>query len=192
MTKTALKTPSPADRSGTDDAATSATDRGAFADDLGRISDTLGRLRMLIGRRIIARTAIANTVPGLELSHLDVLEAMRRTGGEVTVGAIADAMRIDPSRGSRLVAELVGRGVLRRDASQEDGRRSIIARTALGDKLLDEMRSVKHSLLQQVLEDWDEHELQAFSHMFERFVSGFEDAALTTVRMSDIEANADR
>ncbi len=163
-----------------------------FPEDLARISDALGRMRMLIGRRIIARTAIANTVPGLEISHLDVLEAMRRAGGEVTVGAIAEAMRIDPSRGSRLVAELVGRGVLRRDASQEDGRRSIIARTELGDRLVNEMRSVKHSLLQQVLEDWDEHELQAFSHLFERFVCGFEAAALTTARTTDTEAGADR
>jgi len=153
-----------------------------FAEDLGRISDTLARLRMLIGRRIIARTAIANTVPGLELSHLDVLEAMRRIEGEITVGAIAEAMRIDPSRGSRLVAELVSRGVLRRDASQEDGRRSLIARTELGDRLLAELRSVKRSLLEHVLEDWEDEDLKAFSHMFEKFVGGFEAAALKTAR----------
>ncbi len=159
----------------------------AFPEDLARISDALGRMRMLIGRRIIARTAIANTVPGLEISHLDVLEAMRRAGGEVTVGAIADAMRIDPSRGSRLVSELVGRGVLRRDASQEDGRRSIIARTELGDRLLAEMRSVKHSLLQQVLEDWEERDLHAFSQLFDRFVSGFEDAATKAATSSGAE-----
>jgi DNA-binding MarR family transcriptional regulator len=192
MTKTALKTADATGRATAEAPPGSVEEPGAFADDLGRISDTLGRLRMLIGRRIIARTAIANTVPGLELSHLDVLEAMRRTGGEVTVGAIAEAMRIDPSRGSRLVAELVGRGVLRRDASQEDGRRSLIARTELGDKLVDEMRSVKQSLLQHVLQDWDDHDLQVFSQMFEKFVCGFEAAALKTARTSDPDAGADR
>jgi DNA-binding MarR family transcriptional regulator len=146
----------------------------ASTQDFVRISDTLARLRMLIGRRVIARTAIANTVPGLEISHLDALDVMRRIDGEVTVGAIADAMRIDPSRGSRLVADLVARGVLRRDASQADGRRSLLVRTELGDRLLAEIRSVKRSLLVHVLEDWDEQELNTFSEQFERFVAGFE------------------
>jgi DNA-binding MarR family transcriptional regulator len=155
------------------------------AEDFVRISDTLARLRMLIGRRVIARTAIANTVPGLEISHLDALDVMRRIDGEVTVGAIAEAMRIDPSRGSRLVADLVARGVLRRDASQEDGRRSLLVRTELGDRLLAEIRSVKRSLLMNVLEDWDEQELDTFSRQFERFVAGFEAVYMKAARDAD-------
>lgn len=143
-------------------------------EDVARISDTLGRMRLLIGRRIIGRTAIAHSAPGLEISHLDVLDVMRRIEGEVTVGAIAEAMRIDPSRGSRLVADLVARGILRRDASQADGRRSLIVRTEAGDNLLAEIRAVKRSLLTRVLEDWPEDELSTFSRLFEKFVSGFE------------------
>ena len=127
-----------------------------------------------MGRRMIARTAIANTVPGLETAHLDVLDVMGRIEGEITVGAIAETMRIDPSRGSRLVTDLVSRGVLRRDASQEDGRRSLLVRTELGDALLTELQAVKRSLLVNVLGDWPEEELSAFSHLFEKFISGFE------------------
>ena len=127
-----------------------------------------------MGRRMIARTAIANTVPGLETAHLDVLDVMGRIEGEITVGAIAETMRIDPSRGSRLVTDLVSRGVLRRDASQEDGRRSLLVRTELGDALLAELQAVKRSLLVNVLGDWPEEELSAFSHLFEKFISGFE------------------
>lgn len=107
-------------------------------------------------RRIVGRMAIANVAPGLDLTDLDVLDVSRRiaqTGGEVTVGAIAEAMHIDPSRGSRLVADLVSRGILRRDASQEDGRRSLIAPTDLGEKLLKEIRSVKHGLIEQMTAD---------------------------------------
>lgn len=145
-----------------------------FPEDVTRIGETLGRMRLLIGRRIIGRTAIANKAPGLDISHLDVLDVMRRIEGEVTVGAIADAMRIDPSRGSRLVADLVARGILRRDASQADGRRSLIVRTEFGDRLLAEIRAVKRQLLARVLEDWREDELNAFSILFEKFVSNFE------------------
>ncbi|MGF9693024.1 MarR family transcriptional regulator [Rhizobium sp. 0TCS1.26] len=153
------------------------------------IGDTLSRMRMLIGRRIVARAAIANTVPGLELSHLDALDAMQFIDGEVTVGAIAERMRIDPSRGSRLVAELVGHGVLRRDASQEDGRRSLLVRTKLGDKLLAERRTVKMALLADVLADWSEEELESFSRLFEKFVDGFETAAARGVANAGEQRN---
>jgi DNA-binding MarR family transcriptional regulator len=150
------------------------TETTAFAEGLLRVSDNLTRMRHLMGRRMIARTAIANTVPGLETAHLDVLDVMGRIEGEITVGAIAETMRIDPSRGSRLVTDLVSRGVLRRDASQEDGRRSLLVRTELGDALLTELQAVKRSVLVNVLGDWPEEELSAFSHLFEKFISGFE------------------
>lgn len=147
------------------------------------IGQTLTRMRFLIGRRIVGRIAIANVAPGLELTDLDVLEVSRRiaqAGGEVTVGAIADAMRIDPSRGSRLVADLVSRGILRRDASQEDGRRSLIAQTELGEKLLNEIRSVKHGLIEQVTADWSDEDQQVYARLFARFVDGFEEIYQST------------
>ncbi|EUB95395.1 transcriptional regulator, MarR family [Rhizobium sp. CF080] len=156
-------------------------------EDVARVSEMLGRMRILIGRRIIGRTAIANIAPGLEISHLDVLDVMRRIEGEVTVGAIAEAMRIDPSRGSRLVADLVARGILRRDASQADGRRSLVVRTESGDSLLAEIRSVKRSLLARVLEDWPEDELHAFSLLFEKFVSSYEEVFVTPEKLPEGE-----
>lgn len=154
-------------------------------ENVARISETLGRMRLLIGRRIIGRTAIANIAPGLDISHLDVLDVMRRIEGEVTVGAIAEAMRIDPSRGSRLVADLVARGILRRDASQADGRRSLVVRTEFGDRLLAEIRAVKRTLLARVLEDWPEDELNAFSTLFEKFVSNFEAIYVTAEKAQE-------
>lgn len=157
-------------------------------EDLTRISETLGRFRMLMGRRMIARTAIANTVPGLDLSHLDALDVMQRIEGEVTVGAIAEAMRMDPSRGSRIVAELVSRGVLRRDASQQDGRRSLLVMTELGCRLQAERRAVKASVLEEVLDGWSEEELAAFSHLFEKFIGRFETTYLYASRAEGGEA----
>ncbi|OHV76013.1 MarR family winged helix-turn-helix transcriptional regulator [Rhizobium sp. LCM 4573] len=151
-------------------------------EEIARIGDTLTRMRLLIRRRIIGRMAIANVVPGLDVSHLDVLDVMKRidkAGGEATVGAIAEAMRIDPSRGSRMVAELVTRGVVRRTASQADGRRSLIERTELGERLISEVRAVKQSLLMDVLEDWPAEDVAAFSVLFEKFVTRFEAVHLT-------------
>lgn len=161
----------------------SASERPVPDDTTVDIGQTLTRMRFLIGRRIVGRIAIANVAPGLELTDLDVLDVSRRiaqAGGEVTVGAIADAMRIDPSRGSRLVADLVARGILRRDASQEDGRRSLIAPTELGEQLLNETRSVKHGLIERMTDDWSDRDRQDFARLFARFVDGFEGVYQTT------------
>jgi len=154
-------------------------------EDVARVSESIGRMRLLIGRRIIGRTAIANIAPGLDISHLDVLDAMRRIEGEVTVGAIAETMRIDPSRGSRLIADLVTRGILKRDASQADGRRSLVVRTEFGDSLLAEIRAVKRSLLAGVVEGWDPEELNMFSILFEKFITDFESVFLTAEKAQE-------
>lgn len=149
----------------------------AWDADAVRIGDTMTRMRLMMGRRVISRLAIARVAPGLELSQLDILDVVRRLRGEeqaVTVGAIAEAMRLDASRGSRLVAELVSRGILRRDACQEDGRRSLIQITEAGEALLSEISIVKQSMIERVLEDWSPEERHAFGALFERFIERFE------------------
>ncbi|WP_234881807.1 MarR family transcriptional regulator [Agrobacterium larrymoorei] len=132
------------------------------------------RMRIMIGRRVIGRMAIAKLAPGLELSHIDVLDVVKRATGDVTVGAIADSMRIDPSRGSRVVAEMVGRGLLQREVSQEDGRRSIIGVTPLGESILAEMRDAKIGIIRDVVGDWAEDDIASFARLYDRFVDRFE------------------
>ncbi|MDX3927518.1 MAG: MarR family winged helix-turn-helix transcriptional regulator [Shinella sp.] len=144
--------------------------------DILRISQALGRMRLMTGRRLIGRLAIANVAPGLELSHLDVLDAIRRapSADEVTVGTIAEMLRIDPSRASRIVADMVGRGVLRRKASQADARRIVVVMTALGQRLLSEVQAQKRSVISEVVADWPLKDIEEFSVLFEKFIGGFE------------------
>ncbi|WP_296037117.1 MarR family winged helix-turn-helix transcriptional regulator [uncultured Agrobacterium sp.] len=143
-------------------------------DDVLAISDTMTRMRIMIGRRVIGRMAIAKLSPELELSHLDVLDVVHRTEGDATVGSIAEGMRLDPSRGSRLVSDMVGRGLLRRDVSQEDGRRSVIAVTPLGLDVLDDVRSAKIAIIRDVVSDWPDEDIAAFAQLFDRFIGRFE------------------
>jgi DNA-binding MarR family transcriptional regulator len=132
----------------------------------------------MTGRRMIGRLAIQNVAPGLELSHLDVLEAVRRAeaSGEVTVGTVADILRIDPSRASRIVAEMVTRGVLRRKASQADARRIVVVLTALGQRLLMEIQAQKLALIEGIVGDWSVEDVETFSRLFDQFIGGFEQA----------------
>ena len=140
------------------------------------IGRSMGRWRLLVGRRVLARLAIDNVAPGLEISHLDVLDAVRRAEpeGEVTVGTIADFMRIDPSRASRIVSDMVARGALRREASQADARRIIVVMTDLGKKLMREVQAVKRGVIETILADWPADDVAAFAVLFDKFVAGME------------------
>ncbi|MDE1994970.1 MAG: winged helix-turn-helix transcriptional regulator [Rhizobiaceae bacterium] len=152
-----------------------------------RIGQVMTRMRLLTGRRMIGRLAIESVAPGLELSHLDVLDAVRRAEatGEVTVGTVAETMRIDPSRASRIVADMVARGVLRRKASQADARRIIVVLTALGQRLLSEIQAQKFSVIESILADWSAENVETFSLLFDKYVSGYEQVFQARIKETD-------
>lgn len=149
---------------------------GNEPEDIVSIGASMSKMRLMIGRRIIGRMAIQNVAPDLELTHLDVIEAVRRCAddGEATVGAIAEAMRIDPSRGSRLVAELVKRDVLRRAVSQVDARRAVVELTPKGWEMIEALQSVKANLIHAILADWPKEDVERFAVLFEKFVDGMQ------------------
>jgi DNA-binding MarR family transcriptional regulator len=144
--------------------------------DVLRIGQVMTRMRLMTGRRLIGRLAIQNVAPDLELSHLDVLDAVRRAeeSGEATVGAIAATLRIDPSRASRVVAEMVARNVLRRKASQADARRIVLVMTPLGQRLLAQIQAQKRALIAGIVADWPAEDVDAFATLFDRFIAGYE------------------
>ena len=141
-----------------------------------RIGRSMARMRLMTGRRLIGRLAIQSAAPGLELSHLDVLDAVRRAqpAGEVTVGMIAEMLRIDPSRASRVVADMVGRNVLRREASQADARRIVVVMTEVGQDLLAEIVAQKLAIISGIVSDWPQEDVERFAALFERFIGGYE------------------
>jgi DNA-binding MarR family transcriptional regulator len=149
-------------------------------EDIRRIGGTMAKMRLLIGRRYIGRLAISRVGAGIELSHLDVLGLVKRLSHaqEVTVGTIADHLRIDHSRASRIVAELVKNGVLRRQASQEDARRTIVTLTRKGADIRAQLESVKFEVLSQVLSDWREDEVAAFAQLYDRFTEKLQQHAM--------------
>jgi len=141
-----------------------------------RIGRSMARMRLMTGRRLIGRLAIQSAAPGLELSHLDVLDAVRRAqpAGEVTVGLITEMLRIDPSRASRVVADMVGRNVLRREASQADARRIVVVMTEVGQDLLAEIVAQKLAIISEIVSDWPQEDVERFAALFERFIGGYE------------------
>lgn len=143
---------------------------------LAMVGQAMTRMRLLIGRRFIGRIALKRMGTGLELSDIDAIGVIKRIGSqeEATVGAIAEQMRIDPSRGSRIVADLVRQGLLERAASQEDGRRSLVRITEAGRGVLDAIEAIKRETIVEATAGWTQDDIETFGRLYMRFTEGLE------------------
>lgn len=148
------------------------------ADAVAAIDAVMARLRRSVMRRDYGRQLMAAVSPDLDVVHLDVISAVAHNtppgGGardEVTVGLIAERLGIDPSRASRISAEVVERGYVRRVASQLDARRICLELTPKGQRFVDAVRQNKLDLLANSLAQWNEADLVNFAVLFDRFSS---------------------
>ncbi|PBB27843.1 MULTISPECIES: MarR family winged helix-turn-helix transcriptional regulator [unclassified Mesorhizobium] len=148
----------------------------AAADAVAAIDAVLNKVRRSIQRRDFGRLILARIDPSLEVSHLDVIIAIAHNPAvgdtppdEVTVGNIAERLGIDPSRASRISADIVERGYALRVASQLDARRICLRLTARGERLVSAVRQTKWRIFAEALAQWDEQELVTFATLLERF-----------------------
>ncbi|RPE71938.1 DNA-binding MarR family transcriptional regulator [Pacificibacter maritimus] len=91
-----------------------------------------------------------------------------------TVGVVAELMQVDPSRASRIVADLVSRGYVMRAVDQEDARKSVLQVTPKGYGFLREFTRSKWMLMVQVFDGWAPEDIESFSTLFQRFVQSLE------------------
>jgi DNA-binding MarR family transcriptional regulator len=132
------------------------------------------RLRRSQTRRTLGRLATRALERPVDLSLVGVVDAVEdgpeRPGGEVTVGAVAERLGIDPSRASRLVAAAVRAGYLARVASQADGRRIGLELTATGEEIARGARRFRQATFGRGMADWSERERREFARLLNRFV----------------------
>jgi DNA-binding MarR family transcriptional regulator len=148
----------------------------AAANAVAAIDAVMGKVRRSIQRRDFGRLILARVDPSLEVSHLDAIVAIAHnpvvsdaTQDEVTVGIIAERLGIDPSRASRISADLVERGYALRVASQLDARRICLKLTARGERFVTAVRQTKWRIFAGSLAQWEEQELVTFAALLERF-----------------------
>jgi DNA-binding MarR family transcriptional regulator len=106
---------------------------------------------------------------------IPVLYAISSEPGEITVGGVAEAMCIDPSRASRMVTAAIEAGHVRRLASQADGRRSVLTLTDAGRRVLADAERYWLGHYTRVLADWTDEERREFARLLTRFSEGFND-----------------
>jgi DNA-binding MarR family transcriptional regulator len=137
--------------------------------------------------RELGQQAIGALDLDLDQAELDVLVAVwapvkefgADPGQETMVSTIAQRLGIDPSRASRLVGTLIGKGLLRRAVSQQDARRTLVELTDSGLDLIRAVRSYKFLLLGEFLSGWSRDEIAAFLPLLARFSTWVEDAGAT-------------
>jgi DNA-binding MarR family transcriptional regulator len=135
------------------------------------------------------RRAMKGELPGrllqelgldLEVAQFYALTAIVRIEGGIgrerpeaaTVGLLAEEMNLDPSRASRIAGDLISKGYLRREADQEDGRRTVLRLTERAGTAMAALRERKWAKLVEVFADWSDEDIRTFATLFERYREG--------------------
>ena len=141
------------------------------------IDAVLQRWRRRIVTRELGQRALADLGLDLDLAQLDVLVAVvapanefgDEAGSETMVATVAARLGIDPSRASRISADLIRKGYARRAASQQDARRTVIEPTERGRAAVEAVRGYKFLVMGEFLKGWTAEEIATFLPLLERF-----------------------
>lgn len=128
-----------------------------------------------IPARIIAELGL-----DLDLGQFTALTAISRIEHGVgrdapeapTVGLLAEELAIDPSRASRVASGLIEAGWVRREAAQDDARKTILVITDKARAGFTAFRDLKWQKLLEVLDGWTPEEITTFSRLFARYAEG--------------------
>ncbi|WP_460061960.1 MarR family winged helix-turn-helix transcriptional regulator [Streptomyces sp. YKOK-I1] len=113
------------------------------------------------------------TLPDGVFDLLDAVESATERGETLTVTEAAAALGVDQPRASRLAAQALKSGLLRREADQRDGRRSLLALTADGRTALARVHDFRHRVVAETVADWPVEDREALARLLTRFVRGF-------------------
>jgi DNA-binding MarR family transcriptional regulator len=133
----------------------------------------------------------------LQWSNLGVVIAVARLtpemGGEVTVGAVAERLDIDPSTASRLVGHAIDAGFVSRRPSPVDGRRANLRLTETGSRVMDVADRFRRAYLADLMADWTPGERAEFARLLTRFTEAAARRPMDPSRIDQIfeEARAD-
>lgn len=137
-----------------------------MATEIDDIERALVRLRRSQTRRSLAQATGAGRVEQAMGAVVDAVDEAGNTG----VGGVARTMSVEASRASRLVAEAVQAGYVRRVASQADGRRSDLELTDAGSELLRSVAEGRRAVVAAALQGWSVGDRVVFADLLGRFV----------------------
>jgi len=142
-------------------------------DALAQIERAMVRIRRSQTRRTIGRLMERELGMRLNMAHSFVVDALDETSGipgkEPSVGMVAERLGVDSSRASRMVADAIRGGYVRRVASQVDGRRMCLELTGAGRKLLKTASRFRRHFFSRVMASWSDGDCAEFARLLTKF-----------------------
>ena len=126
---------------------------------LDRIGPALSRLR----RRTPASSR--------DLSRNLVLNVVADAPDEMTVGGLAEEMGVAQPVASRTVAACIADGLLRRAASQADGRRTVLELTEHGEAERSRFAAEQRAAFEDITAAWTPEERGQFARLLVRYAA---------------------
>lgn len=106
--------------------------------------------------------------PEVDRAGYLILRTLDRLGSS-SIGALADALGLDPSTAGRQVGVLEHDGLVERVCDPHDRRRMIVGMTAEGSRRMVETGRRRTRRTEGLLGDWPEEDLAALAEMFRRY-----------------------
>lgn len=125
-----------------------------------------------------ARSGTVGTLPDQVFQLLDAVEHATTLGRPPSVTEAAALLAVDQPRATRLAAQALDAGLLRREADQSDGRRSLLALTPDGRAALAQIRAFRRRVIAEALRDWSADDRADLARLLGRFVDDV--AAITS------------
>ncbi|RKN06452.1 MarR family winged helix-turn-helix transcriptional regulator [Streptomyces radicis] len=150
----------------------------AHARDIAAIEAAVVALRRTYKRRAPARLAARRgerpvrhgQLPDAVFELLDAIESSAARGETLTVSEAAAVLGVDQPRSSRLTAQALAAGLLRREADHHDGRRSLLALTPEGHDVLLRIRGFRRRVIAEATADWPDTDRATLARLLTRFV----------------------
>jgi DNA-binding MarR family transcriptional regulator len=138
-------------------------------DSVDSISATLAQVvRLSVSRSAFARQASAADTELSQPSYM--LLRVLIDEGPLPMGRLARMAHMDVGMATRRVQALVDDGLVTRRADPDDGRVSVVAATADGERASRALHEVRRDHLERALSDWSAADLQQFDRLLTKFL----------------------
>jgi DNA-binding MarR family transcriptional regulator len=143
------------------------------------VEQAMVAIRRRQSRRALAGRAERDHGATASVAVTEVLDVVEDNAGAVRPTTVTDLGRrlgSDQPRASKLAAQAITAGLLRRAADQHDGRRSLLELTAAGRRQLDLVHGYRRAQFARAMSGWTDAERETFAGLLTRFVTALDRA----------------
>jgi DNA-binding MarR family transcriptional regulator len=136
---------------------------------LEELMTSLQRLRRLFASRQVTSRTLESAAVDVSHQGAALLQVLLRAG-RLSIAALAGLAAMDLGAVSRQVRLLERAGAVRRSASPDDGRVTLLELTAAGRRMAQRIGDVGARHMQEALHDWSQADQRALAQLLDRLV----------------------